>query len=60
MRDRTITAEHFAILCDVIERAWHDWPTYPDDDNPFSHTSEYARKGAMRIVDELHLEIVPC
>lgn len=55
-----ITAEQYGVLCDVVERARHRWPVQRgDDEAPVLHTSDYAREAAMRIVDELGLELEP-
>jgi hypothetical protein len=54
-----VTPDQFSVITDVIERAWHQWPAYPDDDNPYGHTSDYARVGAARIVDALGMTTVP-
>ena len=50
---RGVTAEQYGDICDVVERAWHNWPTEHDKENPFSHTSKYARAAAMKIVREI-------
>jgi hypothetical protein len=49
-----INADDYALLCDVVERAWQHWPVEPHDG--LLHTSSYARAAAMRIVEELGLD----
>jgi hypothetical protein len=46
------TVELYSVLCDTVERAWHNWPVAPEADEPFN-TSSYAREGANRIMDAL-------
>ena len=43
----------YSIICDVIERAWHHCPVDSHHGDGVCHTSEYARKGAKRIMEAL-------
>lgn len=54
-KTETVTAEQYTDLCDVVERARHHWPTEHDEDNPLTHTSDYARHAAIRILEILGL-----
>lgn len=47
------TVELYGLLCDVIERAWQRWDVDSHKTEPYSHTSDYARAGANRIMDFL-------
>jgi len=47
------TVELYSLLCDVIERAWQRWEVDSYKDEPFMHTSEYARAAANRIMEFL-------
>lgn len=51
-----IADDDYAVLYDVIERAWHHEPVQPSPGESF-HTSSYAREAANRIVEELGLEV---
>lgn len=51
-----ISADDYAVLCDVVERAWHHEPVEPPP-GEFFYTSDYARQAANRIVRELGLEV---
>lgn len=55
---RPLTADDYAALCDVIERAWQRLPVRPGP-GEFGHTSDYARQAANRVLDELGMEVVP-
>lgn len=48
--------EAHSLVCDVIERNYHDWPLEPDADNPFLHTSKEARAAALRIFEILDVD----
>lgn len=52
-----ITVDDYAVLCDVVERAFHRLPVESDPGNPFWMTSDYARQAANRICQELDLEV---
>jgi hypothetical protein len=44
----------YSLFCDVVERAWQRWPVDSYKDDPFGHTSSYARAAANRIMEALN------
>jgi hypothetical protein len=40
----------------VVYRTWAEWPLEHDDEDPWNHTSDFARAAAMRIFDLLEIE----
>jgi hypothetical protein len=52
-----VTSEQYSDLCDIVERAWHRWPTEHDKDDKYNHTSDYARAAAMKILKILNLKL---
>ena len=51
-----VTPEQYGELCDIVERAWHQWPVDSYKDEAVRHTSDYARAAARRILVVLGLE----
>ena len=51
---RDVYAELYAVICDAVERAWHNWPVERQPgEAPVFHTSAYARAAANRVMDKL-------
>lgn len=47
-------AAFYGVLCDAVERAWHNWPVERGaDEVPVMHTSDYARQAANRVLAAL-------
>lgn len=58
MRRGLVDPEMFGVLCDVVQRAWMHLPVERSpEEAPVLHTSSYARAAAIRIIDELGLEV---
>ena len=47
------SAELYRLLWDVVERAWQRWDVDSYKDDVLSHTSDYARAAANRIMEFL-------
>lgn len=55
---KTVDEHQYAQLCDVVERAWQNWPTERSaKEADCLHTSAYARQAAVKILDILGLKI---
>jgi len=51
--------ELYGLLCDVIERAWQHWSVESHVEDPFTHTIEYARAAATKVVDDIRTRYRP-
>ncbi len=52
--NKDLYAEIYGVICDAVERAWHNWPVERGaDEAPVMHTSAYARAAANRVMEAL-------
>jgi hypothetical protein len=52
-----VTDEQYGELCNIVERAWHNWPVVrTPGEADVLHTSDYARAAANTILAVLNLD----
>ena len=55
--DKTVPDEQYAELCNIVERAWQNWPVArTPGEADVLHTSDYSRAAANKILAVLNLD----